>query len=388
MSDTPPPDVPDPSSPTPADPAQNRPRRVITRPDTAIKPRQPGTVITRPDGNTSSRLPGTYAANYGGDPNWKRGVSVLWLLFGLAAVAEFFRALFLVWSGTRALPLPYETGRIVAEAAVFLLLWVGWSWPRWVLVAVDFLFGVWFILSVVAPLPAGPGGQVARSAPALVTLPQLALGVIYLFTAGYMAFSADVIGFTRHRREEGRGWVIVPLALIVGAYAFVVCNVQPYCQRLFEQWKPQAAQFATESFHAMARNWDVGAYEQRADPEYLKVWTPDQRRMTFGTLAGYGPSTNLPDTKMIDQPQASVTRNGNGFQVSYDCEFGKVRFAKGSGNFGCLVTRRMFGPWQLEKLVVSEPEFDPAPPAATPSPASATVPGATPAVAPTIPPAS
>ena len=81
---------------------------------------------------------------------------------------------------------------------------------------------------------------------------------------------------------------------------------------------------------------------------------------------------------MVDEPQASVTRSGSSFQVSYDCEFGKVRFAHGSGSFGCLVSRRIFGPWQLEKLVVSEPEFDPAPavPAETPAPTPAIPPAA------------
>ena len=345
MNDTPAPDIPDPTSPTPVTPA-SRPRRVITR----------------PDGVKASRLPGTYAANYSDDPNWRRGVTVLWLLFGLAAAAEFFRALFIAWSGNKGLPPEYEAGRIGAEAVVFLLLWVGWSWPRWLLVAVDFLFGAWFIISVVAPLPTDPRGPVAaHPGVGFATIPQLALGVIYLASATYLAFSADVIGFVRHRREEGRGWVVVPLILIVGATAVLVCNVQPFCKALFEQWRPEAAQFATESLRDMAQNWDVAAYEKRADPEYLKVWTEDQRRLTFGTLAGFGPSHNLPAAKMVDEPQAGVARGGGAFLVSYDCEFGKVRFAHGSGSFGCIVSRHMFGPWQLENLVVSEPEFDPAP---------------------------
>ena len=354
MNETPPPDIPDPASPTPADPAPVRPRRVITRPD-SVK---------------SARMPGTYAGSDSGDPNWKRGVTVLWLLFGAAAVAEFFRALFIVWSGNKGLPPPYEYGRIGAECVVFLLLWVGWSWPRWVLVVVDFLFGAWFIISVVAPLPTGPGAAApAQSVPAIITIPQLALGMIYLISAGYLAFSADVIGFTRHRREEGRGWVVVPLILIVGAYGALVCNVQPFCQQLFQRWKPEATQFANESLRAMAQDWDEAVYDQRADPEYLKEWTADQRKLTFGTLAGLGSSQNLPAARMVNEPQASVTRSGSNFQVSYDCEFGKVRFSKGSADFGCIVTRRIFGPWQLQRLVISEPEFDPAPtPAAAPTP--------------------
>ena len=385
MSDTPSPDIPDPASPTPATPEPAKPRRVITRPDTMVGTRLPGTkVVTRPDALTA-RLPGTYAANYGSDPNWKRGVSVLWVLFGLAAAAEFLRAVFIVWSSSRILPVDpatgwlVETGRVVVEAVIFLLLWVGWSWPRWVLVAVDFLFGAFFLITAIAPLPTPPGTLPVTG---LVTLPQMALGVIYLVTAAYLAFSADVIGFTRHRREEGRGWVVLPVALIAGACAFVICAVRPYCQHLFQQWKPGATRFATESLRDMAQNWDAKTYEQRADPEYLKVWTPEQRKMTFGTLAGLGPSANLPEATLADEPKASVARSGGSFQVNYPCDFGKLRFAHGSASFGCIVSRHIFGPWQLENLIISEPEFDPEPPAAPTPAAPATV---TPM--PTVPPA-
>ena len=369
MNETPSPDLPDPASPMPAVPASAKPRRVITRPDTMVGARLPGTrVVSRPDGDKSSRLPGTYAANYGGDPDWKRGVTMLWLLFGLAAAAEFCRALFVVWSGSKSLPPEYETGRIVIEAVVFLLLWVGWGWVRWVLVAVDFLFGAWFVITAVVPPPTGPVGSVAHSLPAIITMPQLALGAIYLVTAAYLAFSADVIGFVRHRREEGRGWVIAPIALIVGASAFAVCSVPGFCTKLFQRWKPEAAQFANESLRAMARSWDLAAYEQRADPEYLKVWTPDQRKLTFGTLAGLGGSADLPGAKVVDEPKPGVARSGGGFAVSYACEFGKVRFAHGSTTFGCIVSRSMFGPWRLENLLISEPEFDPTPAPSIPTP--------------------
>ena len=126
--------------------------------------RLPGAkTVTRPDSARNSRLPGTYAANYGSDPSWKRGATVLCLLFGLAAAAEFFRAVFSVWSGTRLLPVEPETGRliemgrVVGEATIFLLLWVGWSWVRWVLVAADFLFGAFFLITAVAPLPTPAG---------------------------------------------------------------------------------------------------------------------------------------------------------------------------------------------------------------------------------------
>ena len=382
MSDTPSPDIPDPASPTPA-----RPRRVITRPDTMKAARQPGTVITRPDSTKSTRPSGTYAADYGSDPNWKRGVAIMWLLFGAAAVAEFFRALFMVLTGNPGLPYQYETGRIVAEAAMFLLLWVGWSWPRWVLVAVDFLFGAWFVITIVAPLPTAAGaGAVAHAPPGITTIPQLALGMIYLGSAAYFAFAADVIGFVRHRRAEGRKWMVVPVALIVGVYAVAMLNVQAYCTKVFEGWRADAGRFATESLQAMNEHWDVATYDQRADADYLKVWTDDQRKLTFGTLSGLGQAQTL-NAVTVGPAQPGLNRTGSGFLVRYHCEFGKTRFAHGSTVFGCLVSRRLpGGPWRLENLEVSEPEFDPAPADVPAVPATApAVPTASPL--PTVPPA-
>lgn len=377
MSDTPSPDIPDPASPTPVNPGAGKPRRVITRPDTMVTPRrQPGTVVTRPDAAGGSRLPGTYAANYGSDPNWKRGAFVICTLFVLAAVAEFLRSLAIVWSGSRGLPLPPDTswlvenGRIVAGAVIFLLLWIGWSWVRWLLVVIGFFFGMFFLATVVAPLPTAPGAIPALSGGGIVTMPQLALGVIYLVSAAYFAFSADVISFARHRREEGRGWVVAPLALGVGACVFALCGVKPFCQGLFQRWKPEAARVATDGLRAMAQSWDVAAFEQRADPEYLKVWTADQRKGTFGTLAGLGSAaTTVPDAKIVDEPKATVTRNGGSFRVDYLYDFGKMRFAHGSANFGGVVSRSIGGKWQLQNLLISEPEFDPAPtPVAAPTP--------------------
>ena len=354
--------------------------------------RQPGTVVTRPDDSQASRLPGTYAANYGSEPSWKRGLFVLLLLFGLAAVAGFLRVLVIVWSGSRGLPLLPETGRLVeigriaGVATLFALLWTGWSLPRWLLAVVIFFFGLFFVITVAAPLPTPPGAIPVLNGGRIVAAPQLALGVIYLVTAAYLVFSMDVISWARHRREAGRGWVILPVALVAGAYAFALSNVQPYYRQQFERWKPEAAQFATEAMRAVAQNWDLAAYEQRADPEYLKIWTPDQRKMTFGTLAGLGATPAFPEGKETDEPKPSVTRDGRSFQVSYTCDFGKVRSAHGTADFGCIVSRSIGGVWHLQNLLISDPVFDPAPDAVAP----ATPPGApatTTPPTPTVPPA-
>ncbi len=387
MSDTPTPDIPDPASPTPAsptpaDPSAAKPRRVITRPDTMITPRrQPGTVITHPDDAKGSRLPGTYAANYGSEPSWKRGLFVLLALFGLAGVAAFLRVVVIVWSGSRGLPLLPEIGRLVeigriaGVAVLFSLLWTGWSLPRWLLAVVIFFFGLFFVITVVAPLPTPPGAIPVLNGGRIVSTPQLALGVIYLVTAAYLVFSMDVLSFARHRREAGRGWLILPVALVAGAYAFALGNVQPYYRQRFEQWKPEAAQFATEGLRAMVQNWDLAEYEKRADPEYLKVWTADQRKGTFGTLAGLGTaSAALPEAKVTDEPKASVTRDGGSFQVNYTCDFGKIKFAHGSAAFGCVVSRSIGGVWKLQNLLISEPETEPAPAPAAPAPTDPAVP--------------
>ncbi len=389
MSDTPSPDIPDPVSPTPIDPAAAKARRVITRPDTMVTPRrQPGTVVTRPDDTKGSRLPGTYAANYGREPSWKRGLFVLLVLFGLAGVAGFLRVLVIVWSGSRGLPLLPETGhlveigRIVGVAVLFSLLWTGWSLPRWLLAAVIFFFGLFFVITVVAPLPTPPGAIPVLNGGRIVSAPQLALGVIYLITAAYLIFSVDVISFARHRREAGRGWLILPVALVAGAYAFALSNVRPYSRQQFEQWKPEAAQFATEGLRAMVQNWDLAEYEKRADPEYLKVWKLDQRKGTFGTLAGLGPvASALPEAKVTGEPAASMSRDGNTFQVDYNYDFGKLRFAHGSATFGGVVSRSIRGVWQLQNLIIGELENDPDPATAAPAPTATAPP------VPTVPPA-
>ncbi len=339
-------DVP-PSSATPARPAaDSKPRRVITRPDRA----------------KAARLPGTYAANFSDDPNWRRGVTVLWLLFGLAAVAELFHALFIVLSGTLDWPGPGDVARLCVEGVVFLLLWVGWSWPRWVLVAVDFAFGAWFIIRVIAPLPsdvmaAHPEVQVVQS---ITTIPQLALGIVYLVSAGYLAFSADVIGFTRHRREEGRGWVVAPIALIVAAWVALVCSLAPLTGWWFEQWRPDAGRFAAESLRAMSGHWDPASYVQRADADYLKTWPKDYRDPTFGTLSGLGPVQTMPEIQTSEGHPTS-SPNGGSFVVRYHCEFGRVRFAHGTVHYGCMVSRHVLGAWRLENIEVEQPVFDPAP---------------------------
>ncbi len=381
MSDTLPPDIPDPSSATPDDPAPARPRRVVTRPDTMKAPRQLGTVITRPDAGNTPRLPGTYAANYGDDPNWKRGLIVLCTLFGVAATAEFFHAVFIVLSGQRGYPGLGDVARLCVEATVFLLLWVGWGWVRWVLVAVDFLFGAWYVIRTIAPLPTDmmAAHPELRGPQGIAPMPQLALGVIYLVSAGYLAFSADVIGFVRHRREEGRGWVVAPLAVIVAGFVALICCVEPLSAWWFERLRPDAGRFATESLRAISERWDVKEYEQRADADYLKTWAKEYRDPTFGTLAGLGPLQTMPEVK-TSEGHSTLSPGSGSFLARYRCDFGRVRCAHGDIVFGFVVSRHTLGPWRLENIEALDQKFDPPPsPAGTPAPAATPLPPVPPA---------
>ena len=149
MPDTPLPDLPDPASPTPAA------AQPVTAPAAPSSPK----IRSRPDPVRASRLPGTYAANYGGEEmNWRRGVGVLWTLFVLAGAAELLRAAFYLLAGHAGWPLTYEVVRVGIAAAVFVTLWLGWGWSRWLLVVADFLFGAWTIIMVVA-------GHVAQHSP-------------------------------------------------------------------------------------------------------------------------------------------------------------------------------------------------------------------------------
>ena len=169
---------------------------------------------TNPSRPRAPRLPGTYAANYeGGDPSWRRGVAVLWVIFTLMALCEAVNAAWYYLSGSVGNLGPFDAVRLILEGALFLALWLGWRWLRWPLAVMNFLYGGWLVVWLFSLHATEATARAAAGEPApgygLASIPVLATALVYLFSAGYLAFSADVLDFLRHRREAGRGWVAV-----------------------------------------------------------------------------------------------------------------------------------------------------------------------------------
>ena len=345
----------------------------------------------RPTPSKAPRLPGTYAANYGGDDmDWRRGVGVLWTLFALAVAGELVRAAFYLLAGYADWPLFPDLARVSIGALVFTALWLGWGWTRWVLVVTDFLFGVWLVMMVVAKLPPGE--------PTIVSLPKLALGVIYLCSAGYLAFSADVVDFARHRREEGRGWVVAPVALLAAGYVTLVCLAQvPYWFYLEVEAVP-AEQFGDETLQAMCARWNPDALAARGDEAFLTAWPEAARRAALASLSPLGELKDLSKHVNVDRTAVNPSGNrfimryqygqkktgtaqghdrpnlvrikidgtttdasGGGFVLQYHYDRERVNFAHGHAHFGLVLMKHPLGGWRLDNFVVYDLVMDPAP---------------------------
>ena len=363
-------------------------------------------IRSRPTPSKAPRLPGTYAANYGGDDmNWRRGVGVLWTLFALAATGEILRAAFYLLAGHAGWPLAYDVARVSIGAAVFVALWLGWGWTRWVLAVTDFLFGAWLTIMVVAGHMAQNApdavarGQLPPGDPIVETLPKLALGVVYLFTAGYLAFSADVVDFVRHRREEGRGWVVVPVALLAAAYVALVVTAQvPYWFYVGAE-VVGAKQFGDETLRAMCDHWNPDALGARGDEAFLTMW-PDATRKSalaslspLGGLKDFSKSHVKVDSTVIDASGnrfsmrhhygqegvdsaqghdrsnlvlikiegTTTDASGNGFVMQYHYDRERVNFTHGHAHFNLVLIRHPFGGWKLDNFVVYDIVMDPVP---------------------------
>ncbi len=306
------------------------------------------------------RLPGTYAANYESDMNWRRGVAVLWILFGAMAVCEAVYTAFYYLQGGVDYFSPFTAGRLVAEAALFLALWVGWGWLRWVLASVDFLYGAWLVMWLIASHTRDPNAPPDTPPPVwgIASIPILATALVYLTTAMYLAFSADVLDFLRHRREEGRGWVVAPLAALVGFYLLTLFSAQTIYLRWLNLERASAARFVTESVQTIStQRWDAEAYESRADPGYLKTWFEGDRKDVFHQLSRLGEFRDA-----ASPPKAAVGSSldatGGGYVVRGQVQLGQVNFVHGNTVFTIDVTRTLFGPWKMQSFDAGNPRFD------------------------------
>jgi len=293
-------------------------------------------------------LPGTYAANYeGGDPNWRRGVTVLWVIFILMALCEAVNAAFYFLGGHSGYPFSGDMLRVLAEGGLLLALWLGRGWLRWPLAGLNFFYGAWLIVwllgshysrpVVVGTEPLGYG---------IESIPTLATAMVYLFSAGYLAFSADVLDFLRHRREEGRGWVVAPLVLLVGVYVVALFSAQTIYLRWLEMERASALRFIKESLGAMSSPWKAAPYEARADPEFLATWFGGDREQVFASLSPLGAFERADDATTAGATSEDAAHDG--FQVFAHGDLPKAKFAHGSAHFSVEAVRTLFGPWKLQ----------------------------------------
>ncbi len=355
MDATLPPDSPDSASATPVrpvPPSTGGGSRIRSRPSTTV--------------GMGPRLPGTYAANYGGDDmNWRRGIAWLWVFFILAALLEFIRVTCYLLSGFGGWPSLPDALRLILGTAAFLALWLGWGWPRWVLVVNDVLWGMWMVAwgfaehQAVRATPGAEGVETHFSA-STATAPQLALGIVYLVTASYAAYSADVVDFIRHRRAEGRGWVVAPVAVAGVLYLGLILTAEvPYL--VWIGWQQRGVQLAGDDLmRLMSNRWDPEAVVPRADEYFLQNWPSEYRQQTFGSMAPFGALLRLEDATARAMPTVPDAANGT-FLLEYRYDVGRAVFAHGHARVGMILTRHLFGHWQLDNMVISEIEPDPTP---------------------------
>ena len=317
----------------------------------------------RPARVHAPRLPGTYAANFERDMDWRRGVTILWVIFILAALCEVTNAAFYLLSGGTGYPPPADVVRLGVEGVLFLSLWLGWGWLRWPLAAMNFFYGALRIVWLISAHSASIAAQAAAGAPApgygIESIPTLATAIVYIFSAGYLAFSADVLDFLRHRREEGRGWVVAPLVVAVG----VCLAVQFSAQRIYLGWlgleQASALDFVKESLGAMSSPWRAAPYEARADPEFLKTWFGGDREQVFASLSPLGVFQRADDATAAAGTSEDATRGG--FEVYVHCDLPVAKFSHGSAHFSLNLSRTLFGPWKLGEFSAGDIHTDAAP---------------------------
>ena len=322
-------------------------------------PSAPGTPSPRP---RVPRLPGMEAESFGGDMSWRRGVGFLWVLFALAAAGEALNALFYLLAGSAGYPSPMDVGRLCAEGALFVALWLGWGWLRWPLAAIAFFQGAWLIvwlLNVRFSHPVLEGSTAVPPGHRIDAMPPLFLGIVYGVMAFYLVFSADVLDFLRHRREESRRWVVLPVMIIVVAYLATLFDAQPMYLHWLTRERAKALPFAMDSLKAMSEKWDPQVYTARANADVLADWPEDQRTQTFASLQPLGPCLNIIRRKVTERHSAMDPTRG-GFVVNMECDLGQVNFAHGDAQFSMVVTRTLFGSWQLGVFEAGNFHFDPA----------------------------
>ena len=310
----------------------------------------------------------TSTAGYDEDANWRRGVTFLWILFGLIALAEACHVAFDAFDGyTAGLPI-FDLCRVCLLCGVFLTLWFGWNWTRWVLAVYAFVFGAWLLVSLAwltdRQLQAG-SATASQPLPGnmLFNAPLLASAVLYLLLAGYLAFASDVPAFTKHRREEGRGWVAGPVALLVAAYLAVLFGV-PMAYKVWLNGQREGAEhFGRETLQAISERWDPAVLASRCDEELLAYFQEGDRQRMMASLAPLGPVRDAAGEVSRLSSRYDAGRQGFVLAGGYVAQ---GQFAHGRARVTLNLKRSFSGPWQVRLITAENISFDPAP-AATPA---------------------
>ncbi len=290
-------------------------------------------------------------AGHSEDMNWRRGVFVLWTLFGLVAVAEACGLAFAFLSGSVSTVPLADLIRLGLLCGVFLLLWLGQSWPRWVLSAVAFFYGGRLIVQVLTANDAALSVPTVAGQPlpsdTLLLVPVLASGFLYLILSGYLAFSSDVLGFTRHRREEGRAWVVLPVTLGLAGFFLAVCISPALFRAWLENQRPDAERASRDTLRAIAEHWDPPTLNALSTPAFLVIWPAPPRNSTLATLSPLGP------LRTTDQETFEFH---SGFDRSQDNFLLTMHYAAwmrcehGRAQADLVLVRGLFGPWRVDSF--------------------------------------
>ena len=261
--------------------------------------------------------------------------------------------------------------RLALLYGVFLLLWLGQGWPRWVLAAVAFFYGGRLLVQVLTANDAALSVPKVAGQPLpsdmLLLVPVLASGFLYLILSGYLAFSSDVIGFTRHRREEGRVWVVLPVALLLAGFLLAMF-ASPWLYRTWlESQRPDAERSSRDTLRAIAEHWDPPTLNARSTPSFLVTWPAQPRNTTLATLAPLGPLRSTDQETFEFRSGFDPVRDSFVLTVHYAtwmrCEHGRAQA-------DLTLVRDLFSPWQVDAfspgMLTLDKPAEPAPVPASP----------------------
>lgn len=333
-------------------------------------PRNPGPprIRSRPERvRSSTRLPGADAAGGGGDASWQRGVTVLWVLFGLIAAAEALLLTVYLSAGGLQWPHVSDVFRLTVFCGVFLALWLGWYWTRWVLAVVAFFAGARTLVLVLVTSNRGAGSEYLTSAElfgsTVYTGILVLVGTLYLALAAYLIFSADVLAFTEHRRQEGRAWVVFPVALLLGIYWATMLGGDFALRRWLAGTRASMEQLARTDVRRIAAGWDPASLATVLDSQALQAWPPEGREgfmQTVRPLGTYLVSSDVSAQTAFDHDPATMAMQVRGeYQEVVRCTNGHARFV-------FRMTRPLMGSWRVNYVTVGEVEFYTSPPSPSP----------------------